>query len=196
MNLVGELVLTRNQILQYTPAEANAAFANSAQNLNLITTELQEGVMETRMQTIGTVWKKFPRVVRDLAKSCNKKAIVEMEGEDTELDKTIIEAIKDPMTHLVRNAIDHGIEMPEERMQLGKSPEGHLRLRAFHEGGHVTIEISDDGKGIDPEKVKKKAVDNGVVSVSDAARMSEREMLNLIFMPGLSTAEEVSNISG
>lgn len=152
--------------------------------------------MKTRMQTIGTIWKKFPRVVRDLSKQCNKQARVEMEGEDTELDKTIIEAIKDPLTHLIRNAVDHGIESPDDRVRAGKPPEGTLRLRAFHEGGHVNIEISDDGRGIDPEKIKKKALANGVVSQAAASRMSDREVFNLIFLSGLSTAREVSNISG
>ncbi len=196
MNLVGELVLTRNQILQFTSTGASPAFANSAQNLDLITTELQEGVMKTRMQTIGTIWKKFPRVVRDLAKICNKQAYVEMEGEDTELDKTIIEAIKDPLTHLIRNSVDHGFESPEERVRRGKPAEGRLSLRAFHEGGHVNIEISDDGGGIDPEIIKAKAIANGVINQNEALRMSDREILNLIFVSGLSTAEKVSNISG
>ena len=196
MNLVGELVLTRNQILQFISLGTNPALANSAQNLDLITTELQEGVMKTRMQTIGTIWKKFPRVVRDLAKLCDKEARVEMEGEDTELDKTIIEAIKDPLTHLIRNSVDHGIETPEDRIRLGKSREGHLRLRAYHEGGHVNIEIADDGAGIDPEKIKQKALKNGLISQAEATRMSDREILHLIFRSGLSTAEKVSNISG
>lgn len=196
MNLVGELVLTRNQILQFTTSGTNPALANSAQNLDLITTELQEGVMKTRMQTIGTIWKKFPRVVRDLAKLCDKKARVVMEGEDTELDKTIIEAIKDPLTHLIRNSVDHGIEMPDERVKIGKSAEGILKLRAYHEGGHVNIEISDDGSGINPEVIKKKALNNGVITQAQATRMSDREILNLIFVSGLSTAQKVSNISG
>ena len=196
MNLVGELVLTRNQILQFPTNETNPAFANSTQNLNLITTELQEGVMKTRMQTIGTIWKKFPRVVRDLAKLTQKKARVHMEGEDTELDKTIIEAIKDPLTHLIRNSVDHGFEKPEDRVRAGKDEVGNLWLRAFHEGGHVNIEISDDGAGIDPEKIKAKALRNGVISQAEATRMSDREILNLIFVSGLSTAKQVSNISG
>ena len=196
MNLVGELVLTRNQILQFTSSNAHLGLANSTQDLNLITTELQEGVMKTRMQTIGTIWRKFPRVVRDLSKLCDKQARVDMEGEDTELDKTIIEAIKDPLTHLVRNSIDHGIELPEDRIKKGKSAEGRLLLHAFHEGGSVIIEITDDGRGIDAEKVKDKAVQNGVITQAEAARMNEREMLHLIFKPGLSTAKQVSNISG
>ena len=196
MNLVGELVLTRNQILQFTTENSNLGLANSTQDLNLIVTELQEGVMKTRMQTIGTIWRKFPRVVRDLSKACNKQARVEMEGEDTELDKTIIEAIKDPLTHLVRNSVDHGIEMPEDRIKKGKSAEGRLLLHAFHEGGSVIIEIVDDGGGINAEKVRDKAVANGVITQAEAARMTEREMLGLIFKPGLSTAKKVSNISG
>ncbi|MEM8485782.1 MAG: chemotaxis protein CheW [Bacteroidota bacterium] len=196
MNLVGELVLTRNQILQFTSTGSNPAFANSAQNLDLITTELQEGVMKTRMQTIGTIWKKFPRIVHDLAKSCDKKATIEMEGKETELDKTIIEAIKDPLTHLIRNAVDHGLELPAERVRCGKPETGKLQLRAFHEGGHVNIEIADDGAGIDPEKIKNKAIKNGLISESQGARMSDREIHNLIFVSGFSTAQQVSNISG
>ena len=196
MNLVGELVLARNQILQFTSADANIALTKSSHNLNLITTELQESVMKTRMQTLSTIWKKFPRVVRDLAKTCNKQAKVEMEGADTELDKTIIEAINDPLTHLIRNSVDHGIESPEERVKKGKPPYGTLRLHAFHEGGRVNIEISDDGAGINPEKIKKKALESGVITQAEAARMSDREVLNLIFKAGFSTAKEVSNISG
>ena len=196
MNLVGELVLTRNQILQFTSENTNLGLANSTQDLNLIVTELQEGVMKTRMQTIGTIWRKFPRVVRDLSKTCNKQARVEMEGEDTELDKTIIEAIKDPLTHLVRNSVDHGIESPEERIKKGKSAEGRLLLHAFHEGGSVIIEITDDGGGINAEKVRDKAIANGVITQAEAARMTERELHGLIFRPGLSTAQAVSNISG
>jgi len=196
MNLVGELVLTRNQIVQFTTAQRDTAFVASAQHLNLITTELQEGVMKTRMQPIGNIWNKFPRVVRDIAVACNKKARVEMEGADTELDKTIIEAIKDPLTHLVRNAIDHGIETPEVRAACGKPAEGRLLLRAFHEGGQVNIEIIDDGGGINPERIKQKAIERGMITQPDAARMSDREILHMVFMPGFSTAKEVSNISG
>lgn len=195
MNLVGELVLARNQILQLTAGQDTALLA-PAQRLNLITTELQEGVMKTRMQPIGNVWSKFPRVVRDLAVSCGKHVRLEMEGADTELDKTIIEAIKDPLTHLVRNAIDHGIESPERRAELGKPTEGRLQLRAYHEGGRVNIEIIDDGRGIDTDAVRTKAVERGVVTAEQAARLGQRELLNLIFMPGFSTAATVSNLSG
>jgi chemotaxis protein histidine kinase CheA len=196
MNLVGELVLARNQILQFSSTQQDTSFLNTTQRLNLITTELQEGVMKTRMQPIGNIWSKFPRVVRDLATSCGKQVNIEMEGKETELDKTIIESIKDPLTHLVRNAVDHGIEMPEQRRAAGKSPEGHLFLRAFHEGGQVNIEISDDGAGIDLERVKQKALEKGLVTPDQAARLSDRELLNLLFLPGFSTAERVTNVSG
>ena len=196
MNLVGELVLARNQILQFTNTAKEAGLLATSQRLNLITTELQEGVMKTRMQPIGNVWSKFPRVVRDLAMGCGKQVRIEMEGKETELDKTIIEAIKDPLTHLVRNAIDHGIESPEARRLAGKNPEGGLSLRAFHEGGQVNIEISDDGAGLNLEKIRDKAVHKGLISSDQALRMSDREVANLIFMAGLSTAEKVTNVSG
>lgn len=196
MNLVGELVLARNQILQFASSQQDSTFLNTTQRLNLITTELQEGVMKTRMQPIGNIWSKFPRVVRDLATACGKQVRLEMEGKETELDKTLIEAIKDPLTHLVRNAVDHGIEPSEQRVAAGKPVEGSLFLRAFHEGGQVNIEVSDDGVGIDYERVKQKALEKGLISANHAARMNERELANLIFLPGLSTAKKVTNVSG
>ena len=196
MNLVGELVLARNQILQCSSSQTDATFFNAAQRLNLITTELQEGVMKTRMQPIGNVWGRFPRLVRDLALQCGKQVTIEMEGSDTELDKTIIEAIKDPLTHILRNSLDHGIETPEERIRRGKVPAGKLHLRAYHEGGQVNIEISDDGAGINLERVKQRALQRGVIAAQQAERMSDRELMNLIFLPGFSTAEKVSNVSG
>jgi two-component system, chemotaxis family, sensor kinase CheA len=196
MNLVGELVLARNQIVQLVTQDQDSAFTNASQRLNLITTELQEGVMKTRMQPIGNVWNKLPRVVRDLAMSCGNEVRLEMEGQDTELDKTIIEAIKDPLTHLVRNAVDHGIESPEVRTAGGKPAEGRLTLRAFHEGGQVIIEIADDGAGIDADRLRAKAVEKGVVTSEQAARMGERETLQLIFAAGFSTAASVTSVSG
>jgi two-component system, chemotaxis family, sensor kinase CheA len=196
MNLVGELVLARNQILQFNPNEQDSTYAATTQHLNLVTTELQEGVMKTRMQPIGNIWGKFPRVVRDLAASCGKKIRLEMEGKETELDKTLIEAIKDPLTHIVRNSADHGIETPEVRKAAGKPEEGLLKLRAFHEGGQVNIEIIDDGGGIDPEKIKNKALEKSVITQDQAQKMSTRELVNLIFAPGFSTAEKVTNVSG
>jgi two-component system chemotaxis sensor kinase CheA len=196
MNLVGELVLARNQILQCGSSQSDASFLNAAQRLDLITTELQEGVMKTRMQPIGNVWGRFPRLVRDLALQCGKEVTIEMEGSDTELDKTIIEAIKDPLTHILRNSLDHGIETPDERVLKGKAPVGRLHLRAYHEGGQVNIEISDDGAGINLQRVKQRAVLRGVVGAQEAERISDRELMNLVFLPGFSTAEKVSNVSG
>jgi two-component system chemotaxis sensor kinase CheA len=196
MNLVGELVLARNQVLQYAAYHRDAAFLSTTQRLNLITTELQEGVMKTRMQPIGSIWDRLPRVVRDLSALVGKQVRLEMDGKETELDRTIIEAIKDPLTHVVRNSVDHGIEAPAARIAAGKSAEGCLSLRAYHEGGQVNIEIADDGRGIDPEKVKAKAVERGLVTREQAARMSDRECVALIFLPGFSTAEKVTNISG
>lgn len=196
MNLVGELVLARNQILQHGGATEDAALAAACQRLNLITTELQEGVMKTRMQPIRNVWSKLPRVVRDLSQSCGKQVRMRMDGADTELDKTILEAIKDPLTHIVRNAVDHGIEPPDVRIAAGKPAEGTLWLRAFHEGGQVNIEISDDGGGIHLERVRQKAISQGLITAEQAAALSERELTNLILLPGFSTAATVTNVSG
>ena len=152
--------------------------------------------MKTRMQPIGNIWGQFPRTVRDVALSCGKQVKIEMEGKETELDKTIIEAIKDPLTHLVRNSVDHGIELPEVRRQAGKDEVGRLILRAFHEGGQVNIEITDDGAGLNVEAIRQKAMERGVITAEQAARMSEREIFNLIFLPGFSTAQKVTNVSG
>jgi two-component system, chemotaxis family, sensor kinase CheA len=196
MDLVGELVLTRNQILQFNTEREDAALNATSQRLNLITTELQEGVMKTRMQPIGMIWNKLPRVVRDMAVSLGKQIRLEMDGTETELDRTIIEAIKDPLVHLVRNACDHGIEPPEVRVRAGKPAEGRLTLRAYHEGGQVNIEIGDDGAGIDVTRVKQKAVEKGVLRPEQAEKLTEREALNLIFHAGLSTAQTVTKVSG
>jgi two-component system chemotaxis sensor kinase CheA len=196
MNLVGELVLTRNQILQFNARQEDSTLNTTSQRLNLITTELQEGVMKTRMQPIGVVWNKLPRLVRDLATASGKQIQLEMDGADTELDKTIIEAIKDPLTHIVRNCCDHGIERPEVRQRKGKPATGKLSLRAFHEGGQVNIEISDDGAGVDLYRVKRTAIEKGLVRSDQVERMSEREVLGLIFLPGFSTAREVTSVSG
>ncbi len=196
MTLVGELVLARNQVLQFSATQSDPALLSATQQLNLLTSELQESVMKTRMQPIGKLWSKFPRVVRDLAGICGKRVRVQMEGEDTELDKTIIEAIGDPLTHIIRNAIDHGIEEPAIRTRRGKPEEGKLSLKAFHEGGQVNIEISDDGAGINVEKVRAKVLKQGLISPEQLTRMSERELIQLIFLPGFSTAEQVTSVSG
>jgi two-component system, chemotaxis family, sensor kinase CheA len=196
MNLVGELVLGRNQILQLANTYTDTAFINVGQRLNLITTELQENVMKTRMQPIANVWNKFPRVVRDVAGELGKKVHLEMVGKETELDRTIIEAIKDPLTHIIRNSVDHGLELPATRTEIGKPEIGSLVLKAFHEGGQVNIEIIDDGAGIHVGRVKDKCVSMGVLTSEQAARMSDREAMGLIFHPGLSTAAKISNVSG
>ncbi|MGM0575969.1 MAG: chemotaxis protein CheW [Myxococcota bacterium] len=196
MNLVGELVLARNQILQLAQDDDRGLFAGTTQRLNHITTELQERVMKTRMQPVGKVWNKLPRLVREVANACDKRVRLEMEGRETELDKTLIEAITNPLTHIVRNAIDHGIESAGVRQERGKTPEGTLLLRAFHEGGHVYIEVADDGAGIDLERVRDKAVERGLVPRDQAARMSDREVLSCIFLPGFSTVSEVTSVSG
>jgi two-component system chemotaxis sensor kinase CheA len=196
MNLVGELVLARNQIIQLKGASSDSTFVGATQRLNLITSELQEGVMKTRMQPIGNIWSKFPRVVRDLSVTCGKRVELVMEGEGTELDKTLIEAIKDPLTHLVRNSVDHGIEPPEVRTAAGKPAEGRITLRAFHEGGQVVMEVADDGGGLDADKIRNKALERGLITPEQAGRMSERDLLQLIFLPGFSTAAKVTNVSG
>ena len=196
MNQVGELVLARNQILQFAGTTDDASLTAASQRLNLITSELQEGVMKTRMQPIGVAWSMMPRLVRDLARTCGKQVELSMEGSETELDRTIIEAIRDPLTHLVRNACDHGLETPERRAALGKPVTGKLLLGAFHEGGHVIIEITDDGSGIDIARVKGKALERGLISPDQAARMSDREAVQLIYRPGFSTAERITGVSG
>jgi two-component system chemotaxis sensor kinase CheA len=196
MTLVGELVLARNQLLQISNTVEDASLQAVSQRMNLIATELQGEVMKTRMQPIGNIWGQFPRTVRDVALGCGKEVNIEMEGKETELDKTIIEAIKDPLTHLVRNSVDHGIELPEVRAKAGKDRTGRLILRAFHEGGQVNIEITDDGAGLNVDRIRKKALERAVITSEQAARMSEREIFNLIFLPGFSTAEKVTNVSG
>jgi two-component system chemotaxis sensor kinase CheA len=196
MNLVGELVLTRNQVLQFNAAHDDAVLNGITHRLNLITAELQERVMKTRMQPISRIFNQFPRVVRDLATSLNKQVTLEMVGAETELDRTLVDAIKDPLTHIVRNSCDHGIESPEERVRRGKPAGGRLLLRAFHEGGQVNIEIADDGAGIDPQRVRAKTVERGIMTEEQAARLSDREAVNLVFLPGFSTAQAVTKVSG
>jgi two-component system chemotaxis sensor kinase CheA len=196
MTLVGELVLARNQLLQFSNSLEDTNLQGVSQRMNLIATELQEEVMKTRMQPIGNIWSQFPRTVRDVALSCGKEVRIDMEGKETGLDKTIIEAIKDPLTHLVRNSVDHGIELPEERVKAGKDRAGRLMLRAFHEGGQVNIEISDDGAGLNRDRIRQKAVERGLATAEQAQRLSDREIYNLIFLPGFSTAQKVTNVSG
>ncbi len=196
MNLVGELVLLRNQLLQSAASGDEAALTAMSQKLNHVTSELQADVLKTRMQPLAGVWSKFPRVVRDLAAALGKQVRLVLEGQETELDRTLVDAIRDPLTHMVRNAIDHGLESPEARAAAGKPREGTLVLRARHQAGQVMIEIADDGAGIDLEKVKAKAVARGLTTPEAARRMSDRDAAELIFHPGLSTAETVTALSG
>jgi two-component system, chemotaxis family, sensor kinase CheA len=196
MNLVEELVLSRNQILQFSSQISNNELANACQAFNLITGELQEGIMKTRMQPVSNVFSKFPRIVRDIARTCEKDITFKTEGEETELDRTIIEAIKDPLTHIVRNSVDHGIEKPADRIAAGKPETGTLLIRAKHEGGQVVIEIIDDGAGINGQRVRAKAIEKGLITEAQAAEMGHDELINLIFLPGFSTMEVVSNLSG
>jgi two-component system chemotaxis sensor kinase CheA len=168
----------------------------TGQRLNLITSELQESVMKTRMQAIDNLWSKLPRVVRDLSGSLGKQVRLAMEGRETELDRSLLEAVKDPLTHLVRNAVDHGIEGPDARRAKGKSPEGTLTLRAYHEGGHVVVEVCDDGSGIDPDRIAEVAVQRGLLTRDQVATMDRREILMQVFRPGFSTAKTVTNVSG
>jgi len=196
VRLVGELVLTRNQILQQADVTAHVDLVRASQRLNLVASELQETVMRTRMQPIGQVWAKAPRLVRDLAVQLGRSVRLEMQGQDTELDRSLLEAVRDPLTHLIRNSIDHGIEDPAERVAAGKPAEGTLTLRAYHESGQVVIEITDDGRGLDAERIGQVALQRGVVSPEVLARMSPREVFDLIFRAGFSTASAVSNVSG
>ncbi len=194
MNLVGDLVLTRNQILQSDTAAAN--FPELARRLDGITADLRETVMQARMQPVGHLFNKFPRMVRDLARTCGREVRIEFSGAETGLDKSLLEAIKDPLTHAVRNAVDHGIEPPAARKLAGKPTEGCVRLKAFHQNGSVVIEIVDDGAGIEIARVLAKAVERGLVTAEQAEGMTEREALQLIFLPGFSTAAAVTHVSG
>jgi two-component system chemotaxis sensor kinase CheA len=196
MNLVGELVLARNQLVRGVMETGDSGLVRSAQRLGMITSELQEGIMRTRMQPIEHIWSKLPRVIRDLSQSLGKKVEVVMEGKETELDRSLLEAVKDPLTHLVRNAVDHGIEDPDKRVAAGKPAEGTLTLRAYHEGGHVAVEVADDGAGIDVDRIGQTAVEMGLLRPEQVANMDQREIMAMVFQPGFSTASKVTNVSG
>ncbi len=204
LNIVQELVLGRNRLLQVNNTvthelegtEISRALSEATQQIDLMTTELQLAVMKTRMVKIGKVFNRFPRVIRDLSKMTGKKVKLEISGEETELDKTLIEEINDPLVHMVRNSVDHGIEPPEERKKLGKDPTGTILLSAEQEGNNIIISIEDDGRGIDPEKIKAKAIEKGIITPEKAEEMNKNDILNLIFAPGFSTAQKVSNVSG
>jgi two-component system chemotaxis sensor kinase CheA len=196
MTTVSELVLTRNQLLQILRGQKDSAFSAPLQRLNQVTSELQEGVMKTRMQPIGNAWAKLPRIVRDLAHELNKKIDLQMLGAETELDRQVLELIKDPLTHMVRNSADHGIEVPSERVRMGKPETGTITLNAYHEGGHIIIDIIDDGKGLATDKIRAKIVEKGLATESELAAMAEQQILQFIFKAGFSTAEKVTSVSG
>ena len=196
MSLASELVLSRNQLLQCSTRLNDSLLQVASRQFNLVTSELQEALMKTRMQPISNVWNKFPRMVREVAFKLGKQINLQMQGAETELDKTLIEAIKDPLTHLVRNSIDHGIESPDGRARANKKPEGTLLLRAYHESGRVNVVISDDGKGIDLNRVKAKALEKQLLSSDQLSQMGDNSVLQLIFLPGFSTAEKITSVSG
>ncbi|MCU0882030.1 MAG: hybrid sensor histidine kinase/response regulator [Hyphomonadaceae bacterium] len=194
--MVSELVLTRNQLLQMVRNSTDSEFKAPLQRLSAVTSELQDSVMKTRMQPIGTAWKKLPRIVRDAARDLGKKIDLVMDGEATELDRQVLELIKDPLTHMIRNSCDHGLEVPAARAASGKNETGIIRLNAYHEGGHIVIEVSDDGAGLNTARIRDKAIRNGLVSEEQAWQMSDQQVHRFIFAAGLSTAQQVTSLSG
>ena len=196
MTLVSELVLTRNQLLQMVRSSNDSQFKAPLQRLSAITGELQDDVMKTRMQPIGNAWKKIPRIVRDAARDLGKKIDLVMEGEATELDRQVLELIKDPLTHMIRNSCDHGLERPDVRVGAGKPETGTIRLVAYHEGGHIIVQLSDDGAGLNTKRIREKGLEKGLIAAADADTMSDAEIHRLIFAPGFSTAAQVTNMSG
>ena len=196
MTMVSELVLTRNQLLETVRRHEDSEFKVPLQRLSNVTAELQEGVMKTRMQPIGNAWQKLPRIVRDLSQELGKQIELEMQGAETELDRQVLDLIKDPLTHMVRNSADHGLESPEERRVAGKPEQGRIRLSAYHEGGHIIIQVADDGRGLNTERIKAKAIARGLVSATDAEKLTEGQIHKFIFTPGFSTAPAVTNVSG
>ncbi|MBX9838954.1 MAG: chemotaxis protein CheA, partial [Silvanigrellaceae bacterium] len=197
MNLVGELVLIRNQLLEHAKSnDEDPEFLKMSQRLNILTAELQNEVMKTRMQPIGNILTVYSRVVRDLSRELGKKIELQLIGIETELDKTVIEAVKDPLMHIVRNAIDHGIENSEDRKKAGKKETALIQIKAYNENGQVIIEIIDDGRGLDLKRISEKAVEKGILTSEQVAKLSEKEIQLLIFSPGFSTAASISNISG
>ncbi|MFT4090457.1 MAG: chemotaxis protein CheA, partial [Asticcacaulis sp.] len=196
MTLVSEMVLTRNQLLQISRNREDSAFATPLQRLSTLTGELQDSVMKTRMQPIGAAWKKLPRLVRDLSHELGKKIDLVMEGEGTELDRQVLELIRDPLTHMVRNSADHGLESTEERVKLGKPANGTVKLAAFHEGGYIVIRISDNGRGLNTARIREKVIEKGLASRNEVENMSDQQIHRFIFAPGFSTAAAVTNLSG
>lgn len=196
MTMVSELVLTRNQLMQMLRVSGDSEFKAPLQRLSGITAELQDAVMKTRMQPIGSAWKKLPRIVRDASQDLGKKIELVMEGEGTELDRQVLELIRDPLTHMIRNSCDHGVERPADRAAAGKPETGTIRLHAYHEGGHIIVEQTDDGAGLNTERIRRKAIEKGVIDGTEAMAMTDAQVHRLIFAPGFSTAEKVTSISG
>jgi two-component system, chemotaxis family, sensor kinase CheA len=196
MTMVSELVLTRNQLLEIVRRHEDSEFKTPLQRLSNVTAELQEGVMKTRMQPIGNAWQKLPRVVRDLSMELGKQIELEMVGADTELDRQVLDLIKDPLTHMVRNSADHGLESPEQRRAAGKPVQGWIRLSAYHEGGHIIIQVADDGRGLDTERIKAKAIAHGLATEAAIEKLPEAQIHKFIFVPGFSTAATVTSVSG
>src|SRR5450631_1804786 len=196
MTMVSELVLTRNQLLEIVRRHEDSEFKAPLQRLSNVTAELQEGVMKTRMQPIGNAWQKLPRIVRDLSNELGKQIDLEMQGAETELDRQVLDLIKDPLTHMVRNSADHGLETPEQRRAAGKPEHGRIRLSAYHEGGHIIIQMADDGRGLDTDRIKAKAIAQGLVSEADVEKLTEAQIHKFIFAPGFSTASKVTSVSG
>ena len=196
MTMVSELVLTRNQLLEIVRRHEESEFKTPLQRLSSVTAELQEGVMKTRMQPIGNAWQKLPRIVRDLANELGKKIELETQGAETELDRQVLDLIKDPLTHMVRNSADHGLETPEQRRAAGKPEQGQIRLSAYHEGGYIIIQVADDGRGLDSARIKAKAVAQGLVSEAEVEKLTEAQIHKFIFAPGFSTAAKITNVSG
>jgi two-component system chemotaxis sensor kinase CheA len=196
MTMVSELVLTRNQLLQVSRSQEDSGLSTALQRLNHIVSDLQEGVMKTRMQPVGNAWSKLPRIIRDIANDLGKKIELEMYGQETELDRQVLDLIKDPLTHMVRNSADHGIERPEDRLAAGKPETGKIKLNSYHEGGHIIIEITDDGRGLPMTKIRQKIIDNKLASETELAGMSEQQIQQYIFHAGFSTAEQVTSVSG
>jgi two-component system, chemotaxis family, sensor kinase CheA len=194
--MVSELVLTRNQLMQMVRNNGDSEFKGPLQRLSVVTAELQDSVMKTRMQPIGSAWKKLPRIVRDAARDLGKKIDLVLEGEATELDRQVLELIKDPLTHMIRNSCDHGLESPQTRASAGKSETGIIKLNAFHQGGHIVIEVSDDGGGLSTSRIRDKAIKNAVVNEEQAWTLSDQQIHRFIFAPGFSTAEAVTSLSG
>jgi two-component system chemotaxis sensor kinase CheA len=196
MTMVSELVLTRNQLLEIVRSHENSEFKTPLQRLSNVTAELQEGVMQTRMQPIGNAWQKLPRIVRDLSNELGKHIDLDMQGADTELDRQVLDLIKDPLTHMVRNSADHGLETPQERRAAGKPERGRIRLAAYHEGGHIIIQITDDGRGLNTERIKAKAIAQGLATEAEIEKLTEAQIHKFIFVPGFSTATHITSVSG